>query len=159
MVTIISDQTEIPAPAAKVWALYGTIHFADFLQLHLPNIINNVELLEGDGGQGTLVLVTFAPDLGGMRYKEKFVKIDNEQRIKIAEMVEGGYLDLGFTVYRFCFEIIEKDEESCIVKSSVEYELKEEAAANVSLASVQPLIAIAQAAKSYFLNAQQPTDA
>ena len=61
MVTKISDETEIPAPAAKVWALYGTIHFADFLQLHLPNIINNVELLEGDGGQGTLVLVTFAP--------------------------------------------------------------------------------------------------
>lgn len=87
------------------------------------------------------------------------MKIDNEKRIKIAEMVEGGYLDFGFPVYRFRIEIIEKDEHSCIVKSTVEYELKEEAAQNISLATVQPLVAIAQAANNYFLNTQQPKDA
>lgn len=91
--------------------------------------------------------------LGGpTSYKEKFVKIDNENRIKIAETVEGGYLDLGFTLYKFRVEIIEKNEESCIVKSTVEYELKKEAASNISLASVQPLVAIAQAVNNYFLN-------
>lgn len=90
--------------------------------------------------------------LGGMRYKERFAKVDNENRIKIAEMVEGGYLDLGFTLYRFRFEIIEKNEESCIVKSSIQYELKEEAASNASLATVEPLKEVAQAAKHYFLN-------
>lgn len=71
-------------------------------------------------------------------------------------MVEGGHLDLGFTLYRFGFQIIEKNEESCIVKSSVQYELKEEAAANISFATVQPLITIAQAVNNYFLNTQNP---
>lgn len=67
-------------------------------------------------------------------------------------MVEGGYLDLGFTLYKFRVEIIEKSEESCIVKSSVEYELEEEATSNISLASVQSLVVIAQAVNKYFLN-------
>lgn len=129
---------------------------AKFLQLHLPNIIHKVDVLHGDGGEGTLLLVTFGSGLGGASYKEKYVKIDNEKRIKIAEMVEGGHLDLGFTLYRFGFQIFEKNEESCIVKSSVQYELKEEAAANISFATVQPLITIAQAVNNYFLNTQNP---
>lgn len=59
MVSEISDETEIKAPAAKVWELYGTLEFAKFLQLHLPNIIHKVDVLHGDGGEGTLLLVTF----------------------------------------------------------------------------------------------------
>ncbi|XP_022148580.1 S-norcoclaurine synthase 1-like isoform X2 [Momordica charantia] len=137
MVSEISDETEIQAPAARVWEeIYGGLRLGKFLPLHLPNLIEKVEVLEGDGGEGTLLHITFAP-----------------------EMVEGGYLDFGFTVYRFRIEIIEKDEHSCIVKSTVEYELKEEAAQNISLATVQPLVAIAQAANNYFLNTQQPKDA
>ncbi|XP_038900688.1 norbelladine synthase-like [Benincasa hispida] len=158
MVSEISNETEIPAPAAKVWELYGTVEFAKFLPLHLPNVIEKIEFLEGDGSEGTLLHVTFAPGLGGARYKEKLVKVDNEKRLKIAQIMEGSYLDQGFSLYRFCFQIIEKDEGSCIVKSTVQYELKEEAAENASLANVQPLIAIAQAAKNYFLNSQQPKD-
>ncbi|KAA0041657.1 hypothetical protein IC582_007412 [Cucumis melo] len=153
MVREISDESEIQAPAAKVWKLYGGLEIAKFIPVHLPNLIHKIEVLEGDGGEGTLLHVTFAHGLGGpTSYKEKFVKIDNENRIKIAEMVEGGYLDLGFTLYKFRVEIIEKSEESCIVKSSVEYELEEEATSNISLASVQSLVVIAQAVNKYFLN-------
>ncbi|CAK9309069.1 unnamed protein product [Citrullus colocynthis] len=157
MVREISDETEIQAPAAKVWELYGGLELAKFLPVHLPNLVHKIDVLEGDGGEGTLLHLTFAPGLGGpTSYKEKFVKIDNEKRIKIAEMVEGGYLDFGFTLYKFRVEITEKNEESCIVKSSVQYELKEEAAANISFATLQPLITIAQAVNNYFLDTQNP---
>ncbi|XP_038900632.1 norbelladine synthase-like [Benincasa hispida] len=154
MVREISGETEIQAPAAKVWELYGGLELAKFIPIHLPSLVHKIDVLEGDGGEGTLLHLTFAPGLGGpASYKEKFVKIDNEKRIKIAEMVEGGYLDFGFTLYRFRVEIIEKNNQhSCIVKSTVQYELKEEAAANISFVSVQPLIAIAQAVNNYFLN-------
>ncbi|XP_008459187.2 norbelladine synthase-like [Cucumis melo] len=152
MLSELIDETEIQAPAAKVWEIYGTVEFGNFLLHHVPHVVQKIEFLEGNGGEGTLLYVTFAPGLGGVRYKEKFTKVDNENRIKIAEMVEGGYLDLGFTLYRFRFEIIEKNEESCIVKSSVQYELKEEAASNASLATVQPLKEVAQAVNNYFLN-------
>ncbi|KAJ0480583.1 putative (S)-norcoclaurine synthase [Helianthus annuus] len=40
-------------------------------------------------------------------YKEKFTKVDNENMIKETEVVEGGFLDVGFTLYRIRFEIKE----------------------------------------------------
>ena len=61
--------------------------------------------------------------------------MDNENRIKENELIEGGYLEAGFTLFRIRFEVIEKGEESSIIKTTLEYELKEEASANASLVS------------------------
>lgn len=62
MVSEISDETEIQAPAARVWEeIYGGLRLGKFLPLHLPNLIEKVEVLEGDGGEGTLLHITFAP--------------------------------------------------------------------------------------------------
>lgn len=102
----------------------------------------------------TLYICTHA-GLGATSYKEKFTKIDNEKRIKETEIVEGGFLDLGFTLYRVRLKIIEKDDDTSIVESTIEYELKEEAAANASLVTIQPLIDIAEAANSHLLDIQK----
>lgn len=37
--------------------------------------------------------------------KEKFIKIDNENYIKEAEVIEGGFLDQGFKKYVVRIEI------------------------------------------------------
>lgn len=93
---------------------------------------------------------------GPSGYKEKFTKVDNEKRIKETEVVEGGYLELGFTLFRVRLEVIEKGEESSIIKSSIEYEVKEEHASNASFVSVQSLATIAELAKN-FLNKNKPS--
>ena len=85
-------------------------------------------------------------------YKEKFIEIDNERRVKVTDAVEGGYLDVGFTLFRVIFEIIEKGSDSCIIRSIIEYELKEEAAANASFVSTDAVAKIAEMAKNYLLN-------
>ena len=72
--------------------------------------------------------------------------VDDEKRVKVAEVVEGGYLDVGFTMYRITLEVTEAEEEDCVIRTTLEYELKEEAAANAFLASIQPLAAIMQLA-------------
>ncbi|KAL6122929.1 hypothetical protein ACLB2K_075453 [Fragaria x ananassa] len=85
---------------------------------------------------------------------EKFTVVDNEKRVKVAEVIESGYLELGFTLFRVRAEIIECPSSSCIIKSSLEYELKEEAAANVaidSLVSAHPFAKIAEIAKNHLL--------
>lgn len=87
---------------------------------------------------------------GPASYKEKFTKIDNEKLIKETEVVEGGYLEFGFTLFRVRFEIIEKGEEySSIIKTTIEYEIKEEHAANASFVSIEPLANIMEVAKNY----------
>ncbi|KAK7859405.1 s-norcoclaurine synthase 1 [Quercus suber] len=64
--------------------------------------------------------------MGFFVQREKFTKYDNEKRMKELEVMEGGYLDLGLSLFCVHFEIIEKDNDSCIIKSTIEYDVKEE---------------------------------
>lgn len=80
--------------------------------------------------------------------------VDNEKRVKVTEIVEGGYLDLGFTLYRVTFEVMEKEgkQKECIIKSTVEYEVKEEFAENAAFVSIQLFIDLMQTTADYLLN-------
>lgn len=66
--------------------------------------------------------------------------IHHEKMVKGIIVVEGGYLDIGFDRYLIRLEVIEKDEQSCITKSTIEYDVKEDYAANASLASIEVMI-------------------
>ena len=92
-------------------------------------------------------------------YREKFTKVDNEKRVKETEVIEGGYLELGFTLFRARFEIIEKDNDSCVLKNSIEYEVKEDAAANASYAKIDVVAGIAELAKNHLLKNKAAKDA
>ena len=77
--------------------------------------------------------------------------MDCENRIKEKEIIEGGYLEAGFTSFRIRFEVIEKGEESSIIKTILEYQLKDEASGNVSLVSyaIEEVDNIAKLAKTH----------
>ncbi|XP_059669416.1 norbelladine synthase-like [Cornus florida] len=142
----VSEEMEVQVSATEAWELYGTLRLAKLCEEELSDIIHKVDIIQGDGGVGTIVKLTFPPGTPVFSsYKEKFTKIDNEKRVKETEVTEGAYLEIGFTLYRVRFEIIEKTENSCIIKTTVEYEIKEEAAANASLVSIQPLVKLMEA--------------
>ena len=98
----------------------------------------------------------YGAGLGFPCYSEKFTKVDNENRVKVAEVVEGGFLDIGFTLYRVIFEIKENPNDdtgsSCTVKLTLEYKVKEEVVdANPALVTKAPLIGIMSVAKEHLL--------
>ncbi|KAI5387865.1 norbelladine synthase [Lathyrus oleraceus] len=144
----LEHELELHVPASEAWELFGTLGIGKLVGEEMPELFQKVEIVEGDGGVGTILKLTFTPGIPGpASYNEKFTKIDNEKRIKEVEVVEGGYLDFGFTLFRVRFEVIEKGEDSSIIKSTIEYEAKEEA--NASLVSIDPLANIVQVAKNY----------
>ncbi|GAU43497.1 hypothetical protein TSUD_92080 [Trifolium subterraneum] len=146
----LEHELELHVPASEAWELFGTLGIGKMVVEEMPQSFQKVELIEGDGGVGTILKLTFTPGLPGPAgYSEKFTKIDHENRIKETEVVEGGYLELGFTLFRVRFEVIEKGEDSSIIKSTIEYEVKEEYAANASLVSIQTLVNIVEVAKNY----------
>lgn len=148
----VSEEMEVKVPAKQAWELYGSIQLSKFVVECLPEVFAKVEIVEGDGGLGTVLNIVFVPGVHGFTsYKEKFTKIDNEKLVKETEAVEGAYLDIGFTLFRVRFEIFEKTENSCITRSTIEYEVKEEAAANASVVSIQPLVMIMKTAASYLI--------
>ncbi|GAB2264946.1 hypothetical protein Dimus_000017 [Dionaea muscipula] len=155
----VSHELEMNVPPSKAWEVYGSLQLAKLCEAKLPHI-ERVTIVQGDGGVGTILQLTYAaPAAAGgqgqgqgslMFYKEKFTKIDNEKRVKETEAIEGGYLDLGFTFYRVRLQVIAKEGEgegeanSCIVKSTIEYHVKDEFAHNASLVTIQPLEQLAQ---------------
>ncbi|GAB4826430.1 hypothetical protein Ancab_009295 [Ancistrocladus abbreviatus] len=145
-----SHELEMKVPPSKAWELYGTLELAKFCEQKLT-IMDEIRVVEGDGGAGTVLQIIFAPGTQGpASYKEKFTKIDNDKRVKEVEAVEGGFLDAGFTLYRVRFEVIDKDSnDSCIVRSTIEYELKQEFASNACLVSTKPLEEIALLAATH----------
>ncbi|KAJ4721075.1 S-norcoclaurine synthase [Melia azedarach] len=146
----VSHELEVNVPANQAWELYGTIQLAKLVEKEVVNI-DRIEV-QGDGGLGTILHLIFKEGTPGFgSYKEKFTKVDDEKRVKETEVVEGGFADLGFTLYRVIFEIIEKGNNSCIIKSTIQYEVKEEAAANAQYASIQPLANIAEISKNYLI--------
>jgi hypothetical protein len=89
----------------------------------------------------------FSIELGtlGVNFlKEKFTKVDHEKHLKELEA-------MGFTLYRVHFEIIENGDNSCIIKSTIEYGVKEEATANASFVTIEPLTKVALLAKAYLI--------
>ncbi|KAM0924405.1 hypothetical protein ACQ4PT_004902 [Festuca glaucescens] len=142
----LCHEFEADLTAAEVWEVYGSLLIGQLLPQLLPDLLSKVELVDGDGGVGTVLLLTFPPGTTGLEsYKEKFVKVDNENYVKEAIAVEGGYLNYGFKKYLVRFEIIEKTDETSVIRSTIEYEVDEEHISNISFVSTSSLATIAEA--------------
>ncbi|KAL4378839.1 hypothetical protein GQ457_02G027910 [Hibiscus cannabinus] len=143
----ISSDTPVGVPADLMWDVYRSFELGRLVDKLAADVLGRVEFLEGDGGVGSIVKFTFAAEPGspGSGYmKEIFTKIDDENRVKETEVIEGGYKALGFEVVRIRLEILEKDSESCIVRSCIEYEGDDKLADVVSHVSVKPLEIMAE---------------
>ncbi|GJY76591.1 S-norcoclaurine synthase 2-like protein [Tanacetum coccineum] len=148
----LSEEVDVKVEASKAWQLYGSLELGKVTGEHF---LEKLELLEGDGGVGTVLKLTYKPENGISSYKEKFMKIDDENMVKEVEVVEGGFLDIGFNLYRVRFEVKVNPKDgtgsSCVVKSTIEYEVKEEAASNAALVTMEPLMVVMKLASEHLM--------
>nr|GFA15161.1 S-norcoclaurine synthase 2-like [Tanacetum cinerariifolium] len=78
-------------------------------------------------------------------------KVDNKNRVKESENVEGGFLDMGFNFFKSKFEIKENtNKDTSLLKVHTEYEVKEELAANASLVTKKTYVDVAKLANEHF---------
>lgn len=146
----LSHELETGLPAADVWEVYGGLLVGDLIPQLLPQVFSKVELVEGDGGVGTVLLVTLPPGTPGSEaFKEKFVKVDDKNRVKECLVTEGSFLDRGFKKYLVRIEIIGEDREASTIRSTIEYEVDQEHAGNPPVASTSGLATIAKAIAEY----------
>ncbi|KAK4436136.1 hypothetical protein Salat_0777300 [Sesamum alatum] len=151
------DERDVKVPASKAWKLYGSPQLGKLVKEALPNVVSKIDVVEGDGSAGTILHVVLPSDETGNRDGGPDIvqgEVHGGGRRETSEGGGGGggrVLDLGFTLYRVRTEVIEKEgkKEECVVRESIEYELKEEAAANAALVSIEPLVAVMQLAADY----------
>ncbi|KAL6651303.1 hypothetical protein ACP70R_010228 [Stipagrostis hirtigluma subsp. patula] len=154
-----SHELAADVPASELWAIYGTLRFVELVHQLLPQVLHKVDVVRGDGGVGTVIQVTFPPgNPGPQSYKEEFVKIDDENRVKEAAAIEGDILNIGFLKYVTRFEIIEKGPGSSVIRSTVEYEFDEKHPQLEDAASTAPLAAAAERLVQY-IKEQKTTQA
>ncbi|TVU15942.1 hypothetical protein EJB05_39486 [Eragrostis curvula] len=142
----LCHELETGLPAADVWEVYGGILVGELIPQLLPEVFSKVELVEGDGGVGTVLLVTFPPGTPGSEtFKEEFIKVDNQNYIKEVIVTEGAFLDRGFQKYLVRIEIIGKEDKTSVIRSTIEYEVNAEHTGNRPVVSTNGLAAISEA--------------
>ncbi|XP_022735192.1 S-norcoclaurine synthase 2-like [Durio zibethinus] len=141
----LTDELEVNVPASNVWELYRHLGISMLAAQELTNVIQSVEVLKGDGGVGTILKLTFVP--GNSSYTERFIVINDQKRVKVAKGLEGGCLAIGCSVQIVRFDIIEKTNASCIIRSDIAYAVKKEFEANDPKPNIQLLAAAARVAK------------
>ncbi|XP_020085359.1 S-norcoclaurine synthase-like [Ananas comosus] len=146
----VCHELDTDLPVDELWAVYGTLRLVQLAAELLPNIVQKVSTVHGDGEVGTVIQVNFVPGIPGPPYqKEEFVKVDNENRVKEAKVIEAGFLLFGFQSYLMRFEIVKKDNDSSVIRSTVEYEIDDEHASNASLVTTDLVATIAQVIAKY----------
>ncbi|KAI3695970.1 hypothetical protein L1987_78976 [Smallanthus sonchifolius] len=154
MFTKISKEMEVKASITKAWDVYSTLKLAMIIQSKLGHLFG-IDVLEGDGGVNTVIKVTPRSDVPGLTvYKERFTKVDHEKRMKEVELIEGGFLELGFTSYRIKSEFLENQtDDSFILRATFEYEADEDVIANAeATASIKPIMSMFEFANNYIEN-------
>ncbi|KAM7269540.1 hypothetical protein ACFE04_025037 [Oxalis oulophora] len=147
----VTVDNPVAAPTSVVWEAYSRLELAKLVNELLAETFGTTEILEGDGEVGTIVKITFPPGTPEPSYlKEKFIRVDDENRIKETEILEGAYKALGFDFIGVKLEILESESsESCIVRSSIVYEGDDKLSDMVPMISTKPLELIAETFVKY----------
>ncbi|KAL5718899.1 hypothetical protein ACHQM5_011753 [Ranunculus cassubicifolius] len=84
--------------------------------------LQRIDVLQGDGTQGTILNITLQPtNSGPLTWHEQFVTIDHRTRTKEVRQIQGGFLGIGFVSYENIFKITRKTRNSCVIRSTAAF--------------------------------------
>ncbi|KAG9459531.1 hypothetical protein H6P81_004039 [Aristolochia fimbriata] len=95
-------------PHNRLWKAFGDS--ANLIPKLLPELIPSIEVLEGDGGAGTVQKFNFKHDLKHLTHvKNRIEAVDDDNRVVKFRVLEGK--DIG-TVLKSCVYELKMDETS-----------------------------------------------
>ena len=61
----LSGKVEVNAPASVVWEVYGSLRLAAVIEKGFTDVLQKIEVIEGDGSVGTILNLVFQPGIQG----------------------------------------------------------------------------------------------
>ncbi|XP_050218191.1 phytohormone-binding protein CSBP-like [Mercurialis annua] len=118
----VKTQAKISVGVDILWkALTKDLKF--IIPKMIPNLVKEAQVIEGDGGLGSVFLFNFGPDIKTMTYqKEQITELDESLHRFALKVIEGGHLNLGFTYYSTLFQLTATGKEESLIDVTVEYE-------------------------------------
>ncbi|KAL5718901.1 hypothetical protein ACHQM5_011755 [Ranunculus cassubicifolius] len=116
------SEIEVNLTAAEVWAVYSSPDLPRLIVELMPHRYQKIDVLEGDGTQGTILNITLQPsNLGPLTWSEEFVTIDHRKRTKVVRQIQGGFLGIGFVSYENIYKISRKTRTSCVIRATASF--------------------------------------
>ncbi|XP_020585865.1 major allergen Pru ar 1-like [Phalaenopsis equestris] len=106
----------------RLWKA-GILDAHNLMPKLLPDVITKVELLEGDGGAGTVKKFVFSEAVKEFRYiVDKTDALDDENHIIKQTVVEGGLIGSRLKSYSFELKLEAGSNGKTVEKTTVHYE-------------------------------------
>ncbi|TKY66574.1 Phytohormone-binding protein [Spatholobus suberectus] len=116
------NKTEVSVGLKTLWQALSK-DLAIIIAKIIPNIVKDVKVIEGDGGVGTIFLFTFFSAVSPVSYqKEKITELDEISHEIGLQVVEGGYLNQGFSYYKTTFQLSAIDEHKTLVNVKISFD-------------------------------------
>ncbi|KAI3837196.1 hypothetical protein MKX03_010761 [Papaver bracteatum] len=123
-----NEMDVIGASADEIWAVYGSKDLWKLMVKLQPDVFERVNLVAFDGGVGTIIHMVMTPGFKGRHLPDfdvELVRIDHGNKVLVVRQTRGGYLDLGYSFFQITFEILAKDDGSCVIRTTTSVEIDE----------------------------------
>ncbi|KAL2327705.1 hypothetical protein Fmac_021132 [Flemingia macrophylla] len=121
MIKEFNTQTEVSVGLEALWEALSK-DFINIVPKVLPNIVKDVQLIEGDGGVGTIFILHFLADVSLSYQKEKITEFDENSHEIGLQVIEGGYLNQGLSYYKTTFQLSPIGELKTLVNLKTSYD-------------------------------------
>ncbi|RDX63655.1 Phytohormone-binding protein, partial [Mucuna pruriens] len=121
MIKDFNTQTEVSVGLEVLWAALSK----DFINISpkvLPNIVKDVQVIEGDGRVGTILIFNFLSDVSPNYQREKITEFDEISHKIGLQVIEGGYLNHGLSYYKTSFQLSAIGENKTLVHVQISYD-------------------------------------
>ncbi|XP_020101471.1 major pollen allergen Bet v 1-G-like [Ananas comosus] len=117
----VSDEAKFAVGLDRLWKVLRDDHV--HLPKMVPDHVASAEIVEGDGGPGTVKKIAFTPAAKIVIYvKRRLVMLDESNHVFKYEVLEGGVSEkIKSQTFEFKFEST-GDVETCVVRLKVEYD-------------------------------------
>ncbi|XP_047148181.1 phytohormone-binding protein CSBP [Vigna umbellata] len=121
MVKEFNSQTELSVRLEALWAVLSK-DFITVVPKVLPHIVKDVQVIEGDGGVGTILIFNFFPDVSPSYQREEITEFDESSHEIGLRVIEGGYLSQGLSYYKTTFKLSAVEEDKTLVNVKISYD-------------------------------------
>ncbi|KAL0001119.1 hypothetical protein SO802_014900 [Lithocarpus litseifolius] len=153
MIEEVKTQAKVGVGLNALWkALAKELRFV--VPEVLPNIVKDVELIEGDGGLGTVLLFNFfSGDVSVAAYqKEEIVELDESLHRIALQVQKGGHLSKGFSFYKTTFQLNAIAEQETLVDVIVSSETETDQESTMPSKTIEATLEFLKCLETYIMN-------
>ncbi|KAK7855037.1 phytohormone-binding protein [Quercus suber] len=153
MIEEVKAQAKVGVGLNALWkALTKELRFV--VPKVLPNIVKDVELIEGDGGLGTLLLFNFfSGDVSvAVCQKEEIVELEESLHRIALQVLEGGHLNKGFSFYKTTFQLNAIAKQETLVDVTVSSETETDQESTMPSKTIEATLEFLKCLETYIMN-------